>query len=418
MRTSLFVIVLTLVGWAATEQATAQVTSSPPPGIDSPSQGTESPPQARGPHSRGTVSHHGTVTVVKVPSTAAQMGVGIDFVNAKALALPGVSPRSELAAQYDLMDALRAQPALGEPGSSASGLGHGSMSPMHLGVPNSSAAQSDLEVTPQEFGTNNHPFSTSQADLFATPTNTSYPYRAAGKLFFNIGNSTFLCSASLIKRGVVVTAAHCVANFGQRQFYSNWQFVPGYRNGSAPFGVWTARSATVLTSYYNGTDPCAVSGVVCQDDVAVLLLNPSPAGAYAGTATGWYGYGFNGYGFTGGGLTQITQLGYPVCLDNGVLMERNDSYGYTSSSNSNNTIIGSLMCGGSSGGPWLVNFGNAPVLTGTIAGTYPDHNLVVGVTSWGYTSTGPKEQGASPFTSANIVVLVNTVCASVPAACS
>ena len=29
-----------------------------------------------------------------------------------------------------------------------------------------------------------------------------------------------MCSASLIKPGIVVTAAHCVANYGQHQFYS------------------------------------------------------------------------------------------------------------------------------------------------------------------------------------------------------
>ena len=99
-------------------------------------------------------------------------------------------------------------------------------------------------------------------------------------------------------------------------------------------------------------------------------------------------------------------------------MERNDSNGFQSSSNSNNTIIGSLMCGGSSGGPWLVNLGIRPTLTGTTAGTAPGPGTVVGVTSWGFTSTGPKEQGASPFLSGNIVVLVNAACGAVPGACS
>jgi len=44
-----------------------------------------------------------------------------------------------------------------------------------------------------------------------------------------------------IKRGVVVTAAHCIADFGKKQFYTNWRFVPGYRNGTAPFGAATAK---------------------------------------------------------------------------------------------------------------------------------------------------------------------------------
>ena len=87
------------------------------------------------------------------------------------------------------------------------------MALVRLGVPHPTTDDSELMVTPEEFGTTNHPFSTARADLSPLATNTSYPYRASGKLFFNIGTSTFVCSASLIGRGIVVTAAHCVADF-------------------------------------------------------------------------------------------------------------------------------------------------------------------------------------------------------------
>ena len=76
------------------------------------------------------------------------------------------------------------------------------------------------------------------------------------------------------------------------------------------------------------------------------------------------------------------------------------------------------MCGGASGGPWLVNFGLRPVLTSTTDGTTPNPNTVVGVTSWGYDDPSIKQQGASPFTSGNIVPLVTAVCTAVPAACA
>src|SRR5205085_4923440 len=134
--------------------------------------------------------------------------------------------------------------------------------------------------------------------------------RASGKLFFNIGGGSYVCSASLIKRGLVVTAAHCVAEYGASQFYSNWQFVPGYRNGSAPFGTWTTYQAWVKTAYYDGSGaPCAVYGVVCPHDIAIMSLN-AQGGSWPGTSTGYYGYGYNGYGFVSN-LTQITQIGYP-----------------------------------------------------------------------------------------------------------
>jgi hypothetical protein len=84
---------------------------------------------------------------------------------------------------------------------------------------------------------------------------------------------------------------------------------------------------------------------------------------------------------------------------------------------SNNTVWGSRQTGGSSGGPEIVNLGMPPVLNGTGYGTDADFNIVVGVTSWGYTDTAVKQQGASPFTSGNIVPLVNAACTNYPLAC-
>lgn len=301
----------------------------------------------------------------------------------------------------------------GVAGVSSGFAGTGVRNPVNVGTPAPLSSGMGGGFTSEAFGTSNHPFTTARADVSATIANNTlhYPYSAAGKLFFNIGNATYMCSASLLKRGIVVTAAHCVANFGKNQLYANWQFIPGYRNGFAPYGVWTASGVALLTSYYNGTDPCAVSGVVCTDDVAVIQL-ASQRETYAGTYTGYYGYGWNGWGFTPNGLTQITQIGYPAGLDNAALMERNDSYGYKAATLSNNTIIGSNMNGGSSGGPWVVNFGYASLpLTGETAGNYSLPNIIMGVTSWGYTNFDVKEQGASAFTSYNIVPILNVVCA-------
>ncbi|WP_347469592.1 trypsin-like serine peptidase [Burkholderia stagnalis] len=352
---------------------------------------------------------HGAVTQITLPERALQVAA-IDFKNAKPMPLP-----RPITAPASMLDSLmyNARPALGVPGFAQGGAGDGRQRPVQLVAP---IDLSQTGVQPQEFGTSNQPYTTSQVNAYGNNTQYYYPFRAAGKLFFNIGSATYLCSASLIKPGVVVTAAHCVANFGQRQFYSNWVFVPAYSNGSAPYGTWYGASATVMTSYYDGSDPCAVAGVICQDDIAVIVLSPQ-GGSYAGNSAGWYGYGWNGYSYNPSGFALIDQLGYPVALDSGVYMERNESQGFVSASNSNNTIIGSLMTGGSSGGPWLVNLGMPPALSGTGFGNAASHNVVVGVTSWGYTDTTVKQQGASPFTSGNIVTLVNTVCGSTPAAC-
>jgi V8-like Glu-specific endopeptidase len=265
---------------------------------------------------------------------------------------------------------------------------------------------------PADAGTSGLPFSTARADL-----NDQYPYSAAGKLFFNESGQTYICSASLINSGLVVTAAHCVANFGTNAYYSDWEFHPGYRNGTSPFGAWTVARAYVLTSYLDGTDPCQQRGVVCKDDVAVLVLSPQ-SGSYVGKRTGWFGVGYNGAGFTQQRITHVSQLGYPACLDNAGLMQRTDSQGAVDSTHSDNTIIGSLMCGGSSGGPWLINFGLQPVLTGTQFGIAPYPNTVVGVTSWGSTNNAVKWMGASPFTTDNLKKLIDTACSVYPAACN
>jgi hypothetical protein len=64
-----------------------------------------------------------------------------------------------------------------------------------------------------------------------------------------------------------------------------------------------------------------------------------------------------------------------------------------------------------------VNFGLGPTLAGTSFGSAANHNIVVGVTSWCNPNTAVMEMGAAPFTSENIVVLVNAVCGKTPGAC-
>jgi len=362
------------------------------------------------------VIERGAVTGYKADQASQARNSTIDFVNAKPFPLPEAPESASVAAQQDLMNNLANRYQSAAPTASGHAVGRagsGDEFPVELGAP-AVAPEIEMmeggEVESQQFGTLNHPFSTARADL-NVPTNTRYPYRASGKLFFNIGANTYVCSASLIKRGVIVTAAHCVAAYGKSQFYSNWTFVPGYRLGNAPYGVWAATQAWVLTSYYVGAaGECSVAGVICKNDVAVIELAPQASPVYPGTKTGWYGYGWNNWGFTTAGLTHINQIGYPVALDGGLRMQRNDSQGFKSASNSDNTIIGSLMTGGSSGGPWLNNFGYKPVLNGTTFGSYSAKNIVVGVTSWGYVSSLPKEMGASRFTSANIVPLINAAC--------
>jgi hypothetical protein len=366
------------------------------------------------------ISQRGKVTTYTPGPQAA--AAAIDFKNAIPMPLPAVNSLYGPSAEAASVE------SLGTPGVSPGFKGDGKTVPQTLPVGLAEGEESIIQggdFETQEFGTSGHPFTTSRVDLSISSTvaypSRWFPYRAAGKLYFKIGTATYVCSASLIKRGIIVTAAHCVANFGKQQFYSNWQYIPALSGTLRPYGTWNVSSATVLTSYFNGTDPCYQAGVVCTNDVAVLQVAPKTNPVYPGTSTGWFGYGYNGWGFYSPFLSTpialINQLGYPASHDAGLRMQRTDSQGFVSNW-VNNTVWGGRQTGGSSGGPELVNLGAAAALSGGVGyGTYATFNVVVGVTSWGYTNQAVKQQGASPFTSGNVHLLVTTVCGTTNPRC-
>ncbi len=354
---------------------------------------------------------------VAVKQLAPTPGVTLDYANATPMPLPrtSVAPGSRVAAATMSSGATS---AARKPGSSPGGQGDGVTAPVRLFSADAKRAASESGVEPDWFGSSKHVFTTSRANIESMVPSKGYPFTAVGRLFFNIDGLTYVCSASLIKPGVVVTAAHCVSRFGTNTYYTDFQYVPVYSEGRAPFGVWAPQAVIAPAGYLDGSTPCTPSapGVVCQDDMAVIVLEPR-GGKFAGKKTGWLGYAWDGKGFSTNNEALITQLGYPVDLDKGEIMQRNDSEGFTDPDSVNNTVIGSMMTGGSSGGPWVANWGLAPKAPGFLD-HQPEHNQVVGVTSWGYTFPTIKEQGAAPFLSTNIVPLVNAACAQVPAACA
>jgi V8-like Glu-specific endopeptidase len=376
---------------------------------------------------QGEVYQAGNVTVYTPVSQGIEGAGTIDYQNAKPMPLP-----KALSAPQPLQGGTAAMP-LGVPGFRPGSKGDGTL-PRDTAAGNETQVGNGTQATgvpvPQEYGTSDYPFTTSRVDITTKNSESKlYPYRATGKLYFNIGVDTYVCSASLIQPGLIVTAAHCVCDFFAHTFYSNWLFIPAYYNGKHPYKIVYTLDAIVMTSYINGTDSCYQSGVVCTNDVAVLVAQPSGKfsltnAKYPGYKTGWLGYGWDGYGFStpssgpGAGYTiaQISQLGYAGSHDYGQMMQRTDSQGYVSTLSSN-TVWGSRLTAGSSGSPEIVNLGASPVLSGVDYGSDASFNIVVGVTSWGYTDTGVMQEGASPFTSGNIVPLVDAACSGYPLAC-
>jgi Trypsin-like peptidase domain len=94
----------------------------------------------------------------------------------------------------------------------------------------------------------------------AQPRGVAEP--TVGPLFLAGLGQPHNCSASVVSsasRDLVLTAAHCITGSG-----AGVQFVPGYRGGSTPYGVWTAAQVYVDPSWLARQDE--------QHDVAILKM--------------------------------------------------------------------------------------------------------------------------------------------------
>ncbi len=269
--------------------------------------------------------------------------------------------------------------------------------------------EADDGVAPDAVGTGGLQFTSSRGG--PTATDTTYPYRAVGKLYFKIGAANYMCSGSMIKPGIVVTAGHCVhsGNGASTGWYNSFQFIPGYRNAggidSRPYGTWSNwASVRTTTDWYGGG-----GGVPNAHDFAIIVFNADAAGLKIGNYTGWLGYQYPRLI----GKHQ-TVLGYPGNLDTGGILHRVDSLA-TSYGSLNNGTWGSDMEGGSSGGPSVSNFQMSYANSSTLP-SENESNRVTGVVSWGYISTLPKVQGGSQFDSI-FGTMVTNACTSYPWAC-
>ncbi|MQA28821.1 MAG: hypothetical protein GEU82_03135 [Luteitalea sp.] len=263
-------------------------------------------------------------------------------------------------------------------------------------------------VQPNDEGTFHAPYTSSRVTPLSA--DLKYPYRAAGKLFFTIpGQGDFVCSASVIQRRIVATAGHCVhsGSGGAAGFHANFLFVPAFRDGNAPLKAWRWSFAVVTGTWATGG-----GAVPNAADYAMLeVADKTFDGVYRriGEITGWLGWQTLSLE-----RNHTTKLGYPCNIDSCQKMHQELSNNFRNTS-PNNVEYGSHSRGGSSGGPWIQNFGSAGV--GQTGGLNPGSNRVVGITSYGYVSTDPKVQGASILDN-RWVKIFNIACAHRAGNCS
>lgn len=275
------------------------------------------------------------------------------------------------------------------------------MKQKHGSTTSGSIVPTAATVAPRSVGTSKRPF-TSREVFY--DTYTDWPYRLAGKLFFTdpVSGLDYICSASINSYRLIATAGHCVYDGKGKYFYTNFAFVPSYGSWygtTAPYGTWTAAYAITTTSWANGKGKVPNRG-----DFAFLVAQNQGVNRI-GAYLGYLGYSINS--LVG---RHVTQLGYPANLDSGYWMIENaaQAVGRKSGTKVIAAELGSAMGGGSSGGPWIQDFGYGA--TGQYISS-TGSNALIGVTSYGPAEGNyPRQYQGSSILNAEWLTMRNAAC--------
>jgi V8-like Glu-specific endopeptidase len=260
-------------------------------------------------------------------------------------------------------------------------------------------AKPQSSLVPQASGTSGALFTSSR--LVPLAADLYYPYITTGKLFISIPNrGTASCTASVIAPRIIVTAGHCVHSGNpsdtNQGFYTNFRFIPAYRDGFAPYGTWDWQSVIVTDSWRTGG-----GRVPNGADYAVIELRDRTTASGSnriGDITGWLGWQTQSLS-----RNHVTMLGFPGNFDNSQKIHQVTAQAFRSTS-SNTVEYGSDMGGGSSGGPWIQNFG-VPADGQGATGT----NRIVGVTSYGPINPSVQYLGSSVLDT-RFTTILNRIC--------
>jgi hypothetical protein len=202
---------------------------------------------------------------------------------------------------------------------------------------------------------------------FAPVTDPTAPgFRQNGAIFAVLPHGFGLarCSGTSVdtpNRSVVVTAGHCVSDFGH-WLNQDWVFVPGYHDGVRPFGIFVAK--------WLGTTPSWFSGNSENVDVGAAVVYRNERGQRLGDAVGGDGIAF---GLPPGQVFDVH--GYPVAppfdgasqrICAGTPFLGHDLLSFTQPGPLNLGLTCEVT-GGASGGGWTI-----------------DGNVLDGVTDYGY----------------------------------
>jgi V8-like Glu-specific endopeptidase len=173
-----------------------------------------------------------------------------------------------------------------------------------------------------------------------------------GALFVRDSGGDHFCTASVVSspgRDLLITAAHCINGGDGGGYRSDIVFVPDYRDGVAPYGIWAPARLLVAPGWASSADP--------DLDVGFVVLEPHDGRDIEQVL------GANTLLFDPGYRNLVRVTGYPQSSDEPITCKN----WTTEQSATQLKFSCDGFTGGTSGSPWITGFDPA-TRTGRIVG--------------------------------------------------
>ena len=150
-------------------------------------------------------------------------------------------------------------------------------------------------------------------------------------------------------RDLLITAAHCINSGKGGSYRQDIVFIPDYRDGQAPFGIWAVKRLLVAPQWISGSDPSL--------DVGFVTLDPHDGQNIEDVL------GANQLGIDSGYQYLVRVTGYPASADAPITCVN-----WTSRQSASQLRFEcGGFAGGTSGSPWVTHF-DPRTRNGTIVG--------------------------------------------------